>query len=249
MGKLDGKAALVTGSGRNIGRATVLALAREGADVVVNARSNQSEAEAVAEEARALGVKAVVAIADVSDRAQVDRMLSKAVGELGKIDILINNAAIRPHKAFTDITWEDWELVRGIILDGPLYTSRQVLPSMVENGYGRIIFFTGDGSYRGGAGRAHISAAKTGLNGLARALAAEFAPNNIRVNVVSPGRIDTSRDLAWYPGSNMADPKGIPMARLGKPEEIAAACLFLVLDDCGYITGQTISVNGGTMFN
>lgn len=248
MGKLDGKVALVTGSGRNIGRATILALAREGADVVVNARSNREEAESVAQEARSLGVKAIAVLADVSDKAQVDAMMSRAMAEFGKVDILINNAAIRPHKPFTELTMGDWEHIRGVVLDGAIFCTHSVVPSMLRNGFGRIVFLTGDGAFRGTPNRAHISAAKMGLIGLCRALAAEFAPNNIRVNVVSPGRIDTSRDMAWYPEGGMRETADIPLRRLGRPEEIAAACLFLVTDDCGYITGQTLHVNGGTTF-
>lgn len=249
MKKLEGRVALVTGAGRNIGRATVLKLAAEGADVIVNARSNKAEADAVADEARALGVGALSALADISDPDQVDSMISRGIEKFGKIDILINNAAIRPHMPFTDVSQADWERVRGVVLDGGVYCTRAVLPSMVERGYGRVLFFTGDGSYTGGANRAHVSAAKMGLVGLARALATEFAPKNIRVNVVSPGRIDTTRDMSWYPEGGMTEATGIPLGRLGTVDDIASACLFLVSDDCGFITGQTIHVNGGTSFH
>src|SRR5262244_165692 len=163
MGKLDGKVALVTGSGRNIGRMTVLKLAAEGAHVVVNSRTNQAEADAVAREAQARGVKAISIIADVGKKDQVEAMAARALSEFGRVDVLINNAAIRPHKPFTEVTQADWETVRGIVLDGALYLTRAVIPSMVENRYGRILFFVGDGAYAGGAGRAHISAAKMGL--------------------------------------------------------------------------------------
>jgi 3-oxoacyl-[acyl-carrier protein] reductase len=248
MGKLDGKVALVTGSGRNIGRATVLRLASEGAHVVVNSRSNQAEADAVAQEARALGVKALSVLADVSNRDQVERMVSKALSEFGKIDILINNAAIRPHKPFTELTLKDWEEVRGVVLDGAFYCTRAVIEGMVANRYGRILFFTGEGAFTGGPARAHVSAAKMGLIGLARSLAAEFAGRNIRVNVVSPGSIDTSRaNPEWYQG-RVPNASGIPLGRQGTPDEIAATCLFLVSDDGGFITGQTIHVNGGVGF-
>ncbi|HEV2300486.1 MAG TPA: SDR family oxidoreductase [Stellaceae bacterium] len=245
MGKLDGKIALVTGSGRNIGRATVLALAGEGAHVVVNARSNEAEAQAVAREARALGVEALAVVADVAKREEVEAMAARALSEFGRVDILINNAAIRPHKPFTELTVADWEAVRGVVLDGALYLTRAVIPSMVANRYGRILFFTGDGAFTGGKGRAHVSAAKMGLVGMARALASEFADSNIRVNVVSPGSIDTRRDNPeWYQG-RPPSAAGVPLGRQGKPEEIAAACLFLVSEEGGFITGQTIHVNGG----
>jgi 3-oxoacyl-[acyl-carrier protein] reductase len=249
MAKLSGKVALVTGSGRNIGRATVLQLAAAGADVVVNARSNQAEADAVAEEARALGVKALSVLADVANKAQVDDMVAKAMATFGHIDILINNAAIRPHKPFTEVTLEDWETVRGVVLDGAFYCTRAVIESMVARQYGRIIFFTGEGAFSGSARRAHVSAAKMGLVGLARSLAAEFAPQNIRVNVVSPGSIDTSRaNPEWYQG-RAPNAAGIPLGRQGTVDEIAATCLFLVSDDSGFITGQTIHANGGVAFH
>jgi len=248
MGKLDGKVALVTGSGRNIGRATILKLAAEGASVVVNARRNHDEAEAVASEARALGVKALAVIADVSRKDQVDRMAAKALAEFGRIDILVNNAAIRPHKPFTELTVEDWEAVRGVVLDGAFYLTRALIQPMVDNRYGRILFFTGEGAFVGGAKRAHVSAAKMGLVGLARSLAVEFAPHNIRVNVVSPGVIDTTRaNPQWYQG-RVPDATGIPLGRQGSVDEIAATCVFLISDDGGFITGQTIHVNGGVAF-
>jgi 3-oxoacyl-[acyl-carrier protein] reductase len=248
MGKLDGKVALVTGSGRNIGRATVLQLAGEGAHVVVNARTNQAEADEVAREARARGAKTLTVIADVARKDQIDAMVARALNEFGRIDILINNAAIRPHKPFTELTVEDWEAVRGVVLDGAFYCTRAVIPSMVENRFGRILFFTGDGAFSGGSGRAHVSAAKMGLVGMARALASEFAPHNIRVNVVSPGSIDTRRDNPeWYQG-RVPNAGGIPLGRQGHVDEIAATCLFLVSEDGGFITGQTIHVNGGAAY-
>ena len=245
MNRLEGKAALVTGAGRNIGRAIILSLAAEGANVVVNARSNAEEAEVVAAEARSMGVEALSVLADVSDRNLVAAMMAQATERFGKIDILINNAAIRPHKPFPDVTFEDWERVRVVVLDGAFYCTHALIPSMVKNQFGRIVFFTGDGAFMGTPQRSHVSAAKMGLIGLARGLASEFAPQNIRVNVISPGRIDTSRDLSWYPQGGMRETSDIPLQRLGTSEEIAAACLFLVTDDCGFITGQTIHVNGG----
>ena len=246
MGKLDGKVALVTGSGRNIGRATVLKLAGEGAYVIVNARSNQAEADDVARQARDRGVKALAILADVARKEQVDAMVARALSEFGHIDILINNAAIRPHKPFIELTVQDWENVRGVVLDGALYCTQAAIGSMVKNRYGRILFFTGDGAFTGGSGRAHVSAAKMGLVGMARALASEFAAHNIRANVVSPGSIDTRRDNPeWYQG-RVPSAAGIPLGRQGHVDEIAATCLFLVSDDGGFITGQTIHVNGGT---
>src|SRR5260370_20343287 len=203
MGKLEGKVALVTGSGRNIGRATVLKLAGEGAHVVVNARSNQAEADEVAREARDRGVRALALIADVAKKDQVDAMVARALSEFGRIDILKNNAAMRHHKPFTEVTTQDWEHVRGVVLDGALYCTQAAIGSMVENQYGRILFFTGEGAFTGGSGRAHVSAAKMGLVGLARALASQFAAHSIRAHVVSPPRLDTR---PHNPEPALADP-------------------------------------------
>ncbi|HVH81386.1 MAG TPA: SDR family oxidoreductase [Stellaceae bacterium] len=245
MGKLEGKVALITGSGRNIGRATALLFAREGAHIIVNARTNQEEADAVVREAKALGVRATAILADMANKAQVEAMADKALSEFGRVDILVNNAAIRPHKPFREVTDTDWELVRGVVLDGAFYLTRALVGPMVENKYGQVLFFVGDGAYSGrGKGRAHLSAVKMALVGLARGLASEFAPH-IRVNVVSPGSIDTTRaNPEWY-GNRPPDASGIPLARQGKIDEIAATCLFLVSEDGGFITGQTIHVNGG----
>ena len=249
MGKLEGKVALVTGSGRNIGRATVLKLAAEGAHIVVNARANQQEAEAVAREVRDLGVKAVPILADVGNKAEVEAMASRALSEFGRVDILINNAAIRPHKPFLEVSDADWERVRNVVLDGAFYLTRALIGEMVKNKYGRVLFFCGDGSISArGSGRAHLSAAKMGLIGMARGLATEFAPHNIRVNVVSPGSIDTRRDNPEWYGGHVPNAAGIPLGRQGHVDEIAASCLFLVSEDGGFITGQTIHVNGGAAY-
>ena len=248
MQRLEGNTALVTGSGRNIGRAIILKLAEEGANVVVNARSNREEAESVAAEARALGVEALPFLADVSDHRQVANMFAAAEEKFGGVDILVSNAAIRPHKPFTEVTLEDWEWVRGVVLDGAFYCAHAAIPSMEKNGYGRVVFFTGDGAFKGTAQRAHVSAAKMGIIGLARGLASEFAPKNIRVNVISPGRIDTTRDLNWDPQGGMRETSDIPVGRLGSVDDIASACLFLVTDECAFMTGQTLHVNGGTDF-
>jgi 3-oxoacyl-[acyl-carrier protein] reductase len=249
MGKLEGKFALITGSGRNIGRATALMLAREGASIVVNARSNEQEAESVAREVRELGVKAVPILADVGNKTEVEALASKALSEFGRIDILINNAAIRPHKPFLEVTDEDWERVRNVVLDGAFYLTRALIGEMAKNKYGRVLFFCGDGSISArSTGRAHLSAAKMALIGMARGLASEFAPHNVRVNVVSPGSIDTRRDNPEWYGNHQPNAGGIPLGRQGHVNEIAATCLFLVSDDGGFITGQTIHVNGGAAY-
>jgi len=244
LGKLQGRVALITGSGRNIGRATALKFAGEGANVVVNARSNEAEVNAVADEARALGVRALPVLADVADRAQVQAMVDAALAEFGRIDILVSNAAVRPAKAFVELTQEDWEFARGVVLDGAFYCTRAVVPSMVENGFGRIIYMTGGGAFSGVPDRAHVSAAKMGLVGMARGLATELGPNGIRVNVISPGLIDTTRVTGTVvPGADTMIKN--PLQRKGTVDEIANACLYLASEDSSYVTGQTLHVNGG----
>lgn len=250
MGKLDGKVALVTGSGRNIGRAIALRLADEGAHVIVNARRNQDEADAVAAEVRARGVKSLAILANMAQLDQIDAMVDRAVSELGQIDILVNNAAIRPQKPFRDATPQDWEAVRRVILDGALHLTHAVIGGMLDRKYGRILFFVGEAAFAGHAGRTLVSAAKHGLVGLARSMAAEYAGDNIRVNIVSPGSINTRRDNPeWYAARGGPTVDGLPMGRQGSVEEIAGTCLFLIGDDSGYITGQTIHVNGGSSFH
>ncbi len=241
---LSGKVALVTGSGRNIGRATILELARRGADVAVNARSNRDEAESVAAEARHLGVRAIATIADVAEQGQVYRMVADAISEFGRVDILVNNAGMRADKPFTEMTVEDWRQVNAVNMDGPFFACQAVVPGMVERGWGRIINVSGLNAFKGRPGWAHVCAGKMGALGLTRALAAELAPNGILVNHIVPGAFDTSRVEGQ---STPAPSAGIPVGRLGMPEEIAHTVAFLASDGAAYITGQTIHVNGGAL--
>ncbi|HAL48690.1 MAG: SDR family oxidoreductase [SAR202 cluster bacterium] len=244
---LAGRVALVTGSGRNIGRATILEFARMGADVVVNARSNQQEAEAVAEEARAIGVKALAAIADVGNKVQVDAMFESAISEFGRVDILVNNAGLRKGKPFVDMTVADWREVNGVNMDGPFYCCQAVVPGMIERGWGRIVNVSGLNAFKGHAGWSHVSASKMGALGMTRALAAELAPHGIMVNHVVPGAFDTSRaDSQVVPPTDQRQ-AGIPVGRLGDPAEVARVCAFLCSDDASFLTGQTIHVNGGAL--
>lgn len=241
---LSGKVALVTGSGRNIGRATILELARRGADVAVNARSNRDEAESVAAEARHLGVRAIATIADVAEQGQVYRMVADAISEFGRVDILVNNAGMRADKPFTEMTVEDWRQVNAVNMDGPFFACQAVVPGMVERGWGRIINVSGLNAFKGRPGWAHVCAGKMGALGLTRALAAELAPNGILVNHIVPGAFDTTRVEGQ---STPAPNPGIPVGRLGMPEEIAHTVAFLASDGAAYITGQTIHVNGGAL--
>ena len=244
---LAGKVALVTGSGRNIGRATVLEMARRGADVVVNARTNRDEAESVAEEARAMGVRATALLADVGDEGEVRRMVDAALGELGRIDILVNNAGLRDSSPIPDMSVEQWRQAMAVNLDGPFYCCRAAVPGMIESGWGRIINVSGLNAFKGRADWAHVCASKMGALGLTRSLAVELAPHGILVNHIVPGAFDTA---ATGPAGSAPPPTvlgNIPLGRLGLPEEVASVCAFLASDDAGYVTGQTIHVNGGAL--
>ena len=241
---LAGKVALITGSGRNIGRSIALELARAGADVVVNARTNQQEVDRVADEVRALGRKAQPLLADVGDKTQLEKLLSIALAEFGRIDVVVNNAAARPHKPFVDMSYEDWRGVLATDLDSAYLCTKAPLPGMMDRQWGRVINISGLQAFQGRHGGAHISAAKVGLIGLTRALATELAPHGILVNCIVPGAIDTLRDgqaRARTPDRLLE----IPVGRLGAPEDIASLCGFLCSDNSGFITGQTIHVNGG----
>jgi 3-oxoacyl-[acyl-carrier protein] reductase len=241
---LEGRVALVTGSGRNIGRAIALSLAKDGADVVVNARSNRQEAEAVAAEVGELGRRSRALLADVGDRQQLEGLLEQALAEFGRIDIVVNNAAVRPHKPFAEMTYDDWRGTLATDLDSAFLTTKAALPGMLERKWGRVINFSGLQAFQGRHGGAHISAAKVGLIGLTRALSTELAPSGILVNCIVPGMIDTVRE-----GASVTRTSGrtgeIPVGRMGQPAEIASLCAYLCSDAAGFLTGQTIHVNGG----
>ena len=249
---LAGKVALVTGASRNIGRAIALAFAAEGADLVLNTRANADELEAVAAECRKAGVRVVSALADIADAAAVSAMAERGIAELGGIDVLVCNAAIRPHRSIEETSLEEWHRVIAVDLNSAFYLSRAVVPSMKQRGGGSIIALGGQSSITGRPNTSAVTAAKSGLLGLVRALAAELGPSGIRVNMVVPGFIDTERRYAdWYPEFRERPPgapeqlKDIPLRRLGRPEDIAQACVFLAGEASAYVTGDTLRVMGG----
>jgi 3-oxoacyl-[acyl-carrier protein] reductase len=248
QGQLMGKVALVTGAGRNIGRAIALRYAREGADVVINTRSNEREADAVADEVRALGRRSLTYVADVGLPEGTAALTAAALDEFGRVDVLVNCAAIRPHTPFLELPDSLWEDVRRVVLDGAIQCTRALLPSMIARRSGSVLFIAGEGAWAGGAHRGHIGAAKMGLIGLCRSLATEFGPHGVRFNVVAPGRIDTTRH-AGSPLPADLDVEGIPLRRLGHVDDVANACLFLVGEQASFITGQTLHVNGGQSYH
>lgn len=244
-GGLDGKVALVTGAGKNIGRAIALRLARDGAAVVVNGRSDRGAVEAVAAEITAMGGKAVAHLADVSDQGAVQRMIEAAEAALGGIDIAVCNAGLRRQTPFLDMALAEWREILSVALDGAFIVARAVAPGMVRRGGGAIVGLSGISTHVGTPNRAHVSASKAGLEGLMRALAVELAPHGIRCNCVAPGAVDTARGASAGPMPGTLGIEGVPLRRKASVEEIAAVVALLVGLDGGYITGQTVHVNGG----
>lgn len=236
--------ALVTGGGRNIGRAIALELASWGADVGVLVRSDGAEASGVADEVRALGRRAVAAIADVRDESAVGAAADRVREELGPLNVLVHAAAVRSEAPFLELSRDQWREIVDVIVDGAFFTSREVLPDMIEAGWGRIVMIGGLSGQTGATHRAHVVTAKAALVGLTKALALEFAASNITVNTVSPGMIDTIR-AGEEPKHH--DERRIPVGRKGRPSEVAATVRFLVSDEAAFITGQTVNVNGGLL--
>jgi 3-oxoacyl-[acyl-carrier protein] reductase len=244
-GDLDGRVALVTGAGRNIGRQIALALGARGAAVLVHVGSDEAAGRSVVNEIVSSGGWAVTARADLASPDEVRRMVTAAADELGSFDILVNCAAVRPHRAFVDISDEDWRHVFAVNLDGPFYCCRAVVPGMIAAKRGSIVNISGTAAWDGRPSEtAHISASKAGLHGLTKALAVELGEHGIRVNTVVLSTIETVR--AAPPAERVPVPE-IPLRRLGRVDEVANVVAFLASDAASYITGQAIHVNGGSL--
>jgi 3-oxoacyl-[acyl-carrier protein] reductase len=239
------RVALVTGSGRNIGRAIVLALADRGLDVVVNGSRNLAACEAVADEAEQRGVAALIAMGDAGEPEHVRAMAEAVLGRFGAVDVLVNNAAIRPETPFLEMTAAEWHRVMDVDLNAAFYTCKAFLPGMAERGWGRVLNITGMNAIQGYVGRAPVSAAKHGLWGLTKSLAREFGPKGITVNAISPGPILGERDDEASAQHIQSMLPRIPLGRLGAPEHIAGLCAFLCSEEGSFTTGQMIAVNGG----
>jgi 3-oxoacyl-[acyl-carrier protein] reductase len=242
--ELTGRVALVTGSGRNIGRAIALQLAAGGAGVAVNVRSNKAEAEAVVREIEAKGGKAAVFVADIADPKAVEAMASAVVEHFGGIDYLINNAAMRREKALDQLTFAEWREVMGVTLDGVFLCVKACLPPLKASGAAAIVNIGGLSAYTGSKHRAHVVTAKAGLIGFTRALAHDLVDDGITANLVSPGLIGTPR-AAGSPEPQHHLIHSTLTGKRGASEEVAYAVRFLCGPGARYITGQQIHVNGG----
>jgi 3-oxoacyl-[acyl-carrier protein] reductase len=243
-GTLAGQVAVVTGGGRNIGRAIALALADAGASVVVNGLRNAEAVDGVVREVEARGGKAVAVMADVADETAVARIIAAGAERFGRIDVVVNNAAGRPERPFDTMALTDWRGVLATILDGAFLAAKAALPYLKQSGAGAIINIGGVSGHIGTKHRAHVVTAKAGLVGLTKALAHELAPYGITANCVVPGLIETARD----PSAQLPHHHSVSRTltgRLGAPEDVAELVSFLAGPKARYITGQTLHVNGG----
>ena len=242
--ELSGKVAIITGAGRNIGRAIALALSEGGASVVVNARSNRAEADAVAAEIEAAGGKALVHLGDVADAKAVQAMAEAATRQFGRIDILVNNAALRREKSFTEMDYAAWREVLDVTLDGAFHCVKACLPVLRQSGTGSIVNIGGLSAHTGAKNRAHVVTAKAGIIGFTRALAHDLAADGITVNCVVPGLIGTPRPKNKPEPAHHLTHQTIAGER-GKPEDVAVTVRFLCGPGARYINGQAIHANGG----
>jgi 3-oxoacyl-[acyl-carrier protein] reductase len=244
--ELDGRVAIVTGAARNIGRAISLALAEGGANVSVVTRSDAAAAEAVASEIRGAGGRAEVILADVTQEDDVARMVARTLEAFGGLDILVNNAALRKETAIEAMSLAEWRQVIGVALDGPFLCCRAAVPHLAGRGAGAIVNIGGLSAYTGARNRAHVVAAKAGLDGLTKALAHDLADRGVTVNLVSPGLIDTVRGHTSSPREPAHHQHHATLVgRRGKPSEVAAMVRYLAGPNARYVTGQTLHVNGG----
>jgi len=243
--ELSGRVAVITGAGRSIGRAMALELAKGGAAVVVNVRANKAEADAVVKEIEAAGGRAITAVADVTDAPAVERMAKAALEKFGRIDYLVNNAAVRQEKTIEHMTFEDWRRITGIILDGAFHCVKACLPAIKKSDMGSIVNVGGLTGAMGAPDRAHVVTAKAGIAGFSRALAMELSPYKITVNTLVPAM------LARPDKPNEIPPHPLYRPRFGRaawPTDFAPLARFMVGPGARYMTGQTINVNGGTYF-
>jgi len=244
MSELTGKVAIVTGAGRNIGRAIALALADAGASILVNVRSNRAEADSVVNEIVAKGGRALLHVGDVADSRAVQLMAETADKHFGRIDILVNNAALRREKPFAEMDYAEWRAILDVTLDGAFHCVKACLPALQASKAGTIVNIGGLSAHTGAADRAHVVTAKAGIIGFTRALAHDLATDGITVNCVVPGLIGTPRPKDRpEPAHHLTH--GTITGERGQPDDVAAMVRFLCSPAARYVTGQAIHANGG----
>ena len=242
---LENKTALVTGAGRGIGRAIALALAEYGADVAVNYSGSKEQAEETVRQIIEMGRKAVAIQADVSEEADCVRMFAQAEEALGPVDILVNNAGITRDGLAVRMSGEDFEKVLDVNLKGAFYCMKLAAKGMMKRRYGRIVSISSISGVKGNPGQINYCAAKAGIIGMTKSLARELAPRGITVNAIAPGYIESDMTAVLPDKVKESVLSQVPLGRMGKPEDIAQAAVFLASDQASYITGQTLLVDGG----
>ncbi len=243
--ELSGKVALVTGGARNIGRAIARALAAGGAAVMVNANTSREAAQETVKMVEDAGGKTALFFADVTDAKAVAQMVDATVKRFGRLDILVNNAAVRSETPFATTTLEEWRRVLSTVLDGAFICTQACLPHLIRAGGGAVVNIGGLTGHKGALHRSHVVTAKGGLAAMTKALALDLAEHGITVNCVVPGTIETQRGLPGAPERPDHRRTLPPIGRRGTPEEIAAMVRMLCGPDARYVTGQSIHVNGG----
>ncbi|WP_322992879.1 SDR family NAD(P)-dependent oxidoreductase [Limnohabitans sp.] len=241
------RVALITGAGRNIGRAIALALARDGMAIAVNVRSSVAEGQAVVDELTAMGTPALLCVADVTDAQAVQAMVAKVAARFGRLDVLVNNAAIRKEATLADMSSADWRSTLAVVLDGAFHCSQAALPYLQKATEGAVVNIGGLTAHTGAENRVHVVTAKAGLVGLTRALAHDLASHHVTVNCVSPGMIDTVRHGSSVSAQPQHHKKHTPLlGRRGTAEEVADSVAWLAGSQARFVTGQVLHVNGGT---
>jgi 3-oxoacyl-[acyl-carrier protein] reductase len=241
------RTALITGSNKNIGRAIALHLAEAGYNIVVNGSQNRAACEEVAGQVRERGAEAMVEICDIGDKEKVQAMAQSAIARFGAVDVLVNNAAVRPDGAYLTTTEAEWQRIMDINFYSAFHLTRACLPGMIERGRGRIVNFTGMMAQQGYPGKsAAVSCSKHALWGLTKSLSREFGPKGITANIISPGTFPSEdADVSAPRFQNLL--KANPSGRLGTPDDIAAMVDLLVSDRGGFINGQMLQINGGVI--
>lgn len=242
---LTGKAALVTGASRGIGRAIALGLAEAGADVVVNYKENKAKADEVVQAIERMGKKAVAWQTDIRDADQVEKMVEEIGSRLGQVDILVNNAGVIHDSLLLEMDSRDWREVLQTNVGGVMLCSRAVLKGMVMKRWGRIINLSSVSAARGGKGQSNYAASKGAVSAFTHSLAAELGHKRITVNAIAPGLIVTDLSQGVLPFADSWVRERIALRRPGKTEDVAPVAVFLASEEAGYITGQVITVDGG----